>query len=83
MTAKVLERVISILPINMEKMEMPTCRVYSKNFEISKFPDLNKFDWQIVETTDEVFVEFTDKSQAKIFYRSLNDLKLICYVNFL
>lgn len=82
MVEQVLKQVISILPVSKDRVEMPTYKVYSKSHEITKYSELSEFTW-IESREDEVFVEFADKKQVKIFYRSLRDLKLICYVNFL
>lgn len=83
MSALVLQQAISILPVKKERIEMPTYKVYSKKFEIAKFEELSNFEWKETSIEDEVVCEFADRTEAKILYRALRDLKLISYVSFL
>lgn len=83
MSAVILKQVMDLLPVKTERQFASTSKVFSKQYEIDKIEELKNFNWIATRNKDEVFVEFTDKEQAVIFYRSLNDLKLICYVNFI
>jgi hypothetical protein len=71
MSAVILKQVMDLLPVKTERQFASTSKVFSKQYEIDKIEELKNFNWIATRNKDEVFVEFTDREQAVIFYRSL------------